>query len=113
MERVDGESGLGDVEFGRLLVEDLVVVLHQVHEVAAGHVFHDHVQVLRVLERVEQLHQPTSTSKSTSMTQYCERLEATAIHNRAISRLALARHNVMYRCCVRLEYAAYVFGYVE
>ena len=48
---LDGEHELGDVEARHRLGEDAEADEHA-HEVAAGHVVHDEIQVLAVLKRV-------------------------------------------------------------
>ena len=53
---LDGEHELGAVEARPLL--GYVVVAHQVDQVAARHVLHDHVEIVEVLEGVDEPHDP-------------------------------------------------------
>ena len=56
MNGLDGEHQLGYIELGPLL--RYVVVAHQIDQIAAGHVLHDHVEIVKVLEGVVEAHDP-------------------------------------------------------
>lgn len=57
MNALDSASKLSDVESSELLVENTELD-EQVHEVTAGNIVHDHVEILVVLERVVEFDYP-------------------------------------------------------
>lgn len=54
---LDGEHTLGHVEARDVLAEGVVLDQHR-HEVSSGKELHEEVKIVRVLERVVQLHDP-------------------------------------------------------
>ena len=63
---IQGQDDLGDVEPGPVLGH--VVVGHQVDEVTPGHVVHDHVEVLVILESKMKLDDPFGIGMSHDIT---------------------------------------------
>lgn len=54
---LNGEHHLGNVEFGKILLED-VLLDEQVEQISSAHVLHDEVEVVGILKAVDQSHDP-------------------------------------------------------